>query len=496
MTLKHISGKGFNMRSTHNVVTNFLLNRNSAQENNEGLAFFNDFVRDYYKNDKNLDINSLLSYSDNLKKLIRLIKCMKIDAMPVLEAANCSGMFKTNPELINSRYQSSMVYYYYLLHAAVNCQSDEVVKYLIDKGANPEVLDSMNRRPIDDAIKDHSIRKIALLLIGSLKIKFPSGVSLLPIHIVHELIGLSFPDKSKNMRIKVCGELLSPSFPYKFDFDWDTLRSILYRELLAIQHDEIFCSRKIGQGTYSNVYMGKLDSFKVAIKLCVNDTGNEERICRREADIHCYLQHPNIVKYICKMERYDVFGIVTEYCNYKTLTHCIESNNLSAIRNCLPSFLLQMNAGLKYLHDLGYVHLDFKSDNIFLHQENANTNERRVQIGDFGTMEKEWSIRPYDVTTYLFSSPERFDPSQPYRFQNDIYSLGVILGYMETGEAPWACIEDRAYIVDQVVNYENRFYKSCHMRLEVYELMMWSCEPELEKRPDCKQIENYIKNEF
>lgn len=397
------------------------------QENGLGLTALNYFIYLHYKQDST--VTKLISCTDNLKKLLKLIKRNNINALPVLEAADCYGMFMQNPELINSRYYpGSVLGYYNLLHIAVIFQSDEVVKFLIDRGANPLQYDSENHRPCYYA-------------------RYYNKQSMFPM-----------------------------------------LETIQDKEVIFSLSD------KLGKGTYGKVYKGKIRQTEVAVKLCENAGYAGEERSRYEAKIHGYFQHPNIVKYICTIERYNVFGIVTEYCNNKTLTNFIETNDFATIKKCFPSLVLQMNAGLKYLHGFGYVHLDFTPNNIFLHKQGED--QINLRIGDFGATEMKGEVRPCDVTTYTYCSPERFYNSKPYQFENDFFSFGVVMGYMETRQKPWSGSSKKEDIRPFVIKGERATFNKVRMRKKVAELVVWCWEQNPILRPNCDDIEAYIRKRF
>ena len=177
---------------------------------------------------------------------------------------------------------------------------------------------------------------------------------------------------------------------------------------------------------------------KVAIKT-VNlpahpDAQTKEAIARfrREAQAAGRLSHPNIVAVHDYGETADVAYIVMEYVDGPTLKSLLDKQKrftLSEIHRIMEGLL----AGLQYSHDCGVVHRDIKPANVMLN------SEQRCKIADFGIARIENSDMTQEGTllgTPAYKSPEQFR-GEPVDHRTDIYSSGVMLFQLLTGERPF-----------------------------------------------------------
>ncbi|MGC8475719.1 MAG: serine/threonine-protein kinase [Acetobacteraceae bacterium] len=196
----------------------------------------------------------------------------------------------------------------------------------------------------------------------------------------------------------------------------------------------------LGRGAMGTVYEGwdPVIARRVAIKT-VNlpenpdpDTAEEIARFRREAQAAGRLTHPNIVAVYDYGETKDIAYIVMEYVDGPTLKSVLDKNErftLPDIRRIMDDLL----AGLQFSHDRGVVHRDIKPANVMLN------SERRGKIADFGIARIESSNMTQAGTvlgTPAYMSPEQFR-GEPVDARTDIYSSGVLLYQLLTGERPF-----------------------------------------------------------
>src|SRR5947208_4591895 len=194
----------------------------------------------------------------------------------------------------------------------------------------------------------------------------------------------------------------------------------------------------IGSGGMSTVYRA-FDSVlerRVAIKLMhrdiAADTDQLERF-RREARAVAQLSHPHIVGVIDAGEEDGRPYIVFEYVEGETLKDRIRRLGRLPVDEAI-AYAIEIARALGAAHARHIVHRDVKPQNVLIDEEGS------AKVTDFGiarSLDEEGLTaegRVLGTTDYV--SPEQA-LGQPVTGQSDLYSLGVVLYEMLTGEVPF-----------------------------------------------------------
>ena len=197
----------------------------------------------------------------------------------------------------------------------------------------------------------------------------------------------------------------------------------------------------LGQGGMGAVYKARqpeLDRL-VALKVLAPDTGKDPAFAerfKREARSLARLNHPHIVAVYDFGQAAGLYYFVMEYVDGVDLRQMERAQRL-APREAL-GIVVQICEALQYAHDEGIVHRDIKPENILLDKKG------RVKIADFG-LAKLMAKNPKDFTltqaeqvmgTPHYMAPEQLEHPAEVDQRADIYSLGVVLYEMLTGELP------------------------------------------------------------
>jgi len=178
---------------------------------------------------------------------------------------------------------------------------------------------------------------------------------------------------------------------------------------------------------------------KVPHLKCESDPVSYSRF-HREAEIGAKLDHPFLLKFIPVAQPQSRPYIVTEYLRGRTLAHILQAMCPLPEKDALRIASLVCEA-LQAMHTQGIIHRDLKPDNIMI------CSDRTIRLMDFGLAEP-LSLRHGLLSrlTTIIGTPQYMAPEQVKNTRNDertdIYSLGVILYEMLTGELPFPGEED------------------------------------------------------
>src|ERR1700692_4077173 len=196
----------------------------------------------------------------------------------------------------------------------------------------------------------------------------------------------------------------------------------------------------LGRGAMGTVYEGwdPIIHRKVAIKTVrlpdAADEEAQEELARfkPEGQAAGGLSHANIVGVFDYGETTDIAYIVMEFIDGTSLKAVMDKQERFPIAETLR-VMEQLLAGLHFSHDRGVVQRDIKPANIML------TSGGQVKIADFGIARIESSSMTQAGTvmgTPAYMSPEQF-MGQVVDARSDIYSSGVLLYQLLTGERPF-----------------------------------------------------------
>ncbi len=216
----------------------------------------------------------------------------------------------------------------------------------------------------------------------------------------------------------------------------------------TISHYKVL--EKLGEGGMGVVYKAqdlKLDRH-VAIKfLPQHISSSDEGKARffQEAKAAAALNHPNILGVHEIDEQDGSLFLVMEYIEGQTLRSYIEKlkSGTGIPVNQAIAWTLQVAEGLKAAHGKNIIHRDIKPENIML------TNSGQLKIMDFGLAKLKSNVSITKTGTSLgtlaYMSPEQAQ-GMAADHRSDIWSLGVVLYEMLTGELPFKGEHEAALI--------------------------------------------------
>lgn len=196
--------------------------------------------------------------------------------------------------------------------------------------------------------------------------------------------------------------------------------------------------KSIGEGGMANVYLAYdtiLDR-NVAVKVLRGDLATDEKFVRRfqrEALSASSLSHPNIVEVYDVGEDNGQYYIVMEYIEGCQLKQLLKKRGRLTLSEVID-IMLQITDGLSVAHDAYIIHRDIKPQNIMI------LDSGLVKITDFG-IAMAMNSTQLTQTNSVMGSVHYLPPEQANgkgsTLQSDIYSMGILMYELLTGELPY-----------------------------------------------------------
>ncbi|XP_044228302.1 mitogen-activated protein kinase kinase kinase 21 isoform X1 [Thunnus albacares] len=228
---------------------------------------------------------------------------------------------------------------------------------------------------------------------------------------------------------------------------------------VQIPFSELVLEEIIGVGGFGKVYRGTWKDQEVAVKAARQDPDEDITAAagsvKQEAKLFSMLQHPNIIKLegVCLEE--PNLCLVMEYARGGTLNRVLTGRRIPP--HILVNWAVQIARGMHYLHEeavVPIIHRDLKSSNILLLEtiENDDIGRKTLKITDFG-LAREWhrTTKMSAAGTYSWMAPEVIKSSL-FSKGSDVWSYGVLLWELLTGEVPYRGIDGLAVAYGVAVN--------------------------------------------
>ena len=194
----------------------------------------------------------------------------------------------------------------------------------------------------------------------------------------------------------------------------------------------------IGTGGMADIYKAKdiTEDRIVAVKILKNEFAGSEDFLRRfrnESKAIALLSHPNIVKIYDVGFNEQIQFIVMEYIDGISLAEYIKLQGVLKWKDAVY-FTVQILRALQHAHDRGIVHRDIKSQNVMMLPDGT------IKVMDFGiarfNRETDKTLSEKAIGSVHYISPEQARGEMTDE-KSDIYSVGLMLYEMLTGQKPF-----------------------------------------------------------
>ncbi|HEV8320308.1 MAG TPA: protein kinase [Myxococcota bacterium] len=207
-------------------------------------------------------------------------------------------------------------------------------------------------------------------------------------------------------------------------------------------------TRQLGEGGMGTVYLGEhpLIGKKVALKVLHSDLARDEDIVARfftEARAVCRIGHEHIVDIIDFGKTPEWTYFVMEYLDGEALAATLQREGALPVARAVK-IASQTASALSASHKLGIVHRDLKPENIFITKRGSDVDFVKVLdfgiaklTGDAASSSSHKTRAGVLLGTPYYMSPEQCEGRREIDHRADVYSLGVIIYEMLTGEVPF-----------------------------------------------------------
>ena len=214
-----------------------------------------------------------------------------------------------------------------------------------------------------------------------------------------------------------------------------------------IKHEDVQIGKEIGSGQSGSVHVGTFKNIEVAVKILTRRalTIPELESFKREIYALTVLNHPNLLKFYGYTEE-PPFLILTEYMPNGSVFQILRKSPQFLTPTIRSLIALDVARGLDYLHQRNIIHRDLKSLNVLLDKN------YRAKICDFGMVSVNSSAPKTGlIGTAHWMAPEVLMSSPKYDNKVDVYSYGIFLWELLTGDMPYATLKP-ADIISKVMD--------------------------------------------
>ena len=254
----------------------------------------------------------------------------------------------------------------------------------------------------------------------------------------------------------------------------------------------------IGVGGYGRVYRAKWNGGDVAVKVVPRASWNEE------ANLSQQLRHPNVVSTfiytnntaVSKLddENEETSVIVMEFCDKGGLKAAIEEKVFLEKANPIISWMIMtlkdIAAGVAYLHEIGVLHGDLKTDNVLLCSKSTDVRGFMAKVADFGMSRvfHSWGTTHKSTTVYgtITHVPPELLADGKLSPKTDTYAFGIMMHELYTGLKPFENCHYGQVVASVIKGDRPVFPSTCPVQYSHLAQACWKADKN--ERPEWSEI--------
>ncbi|XP_059280980.1 serine/threonine-protein kinase STY8-like isoform X2 [Lycium ferocissimum] len=246
---------------------------------------------------------------------------------------------------------------------------------------------------------------------------------------------------------------------------------------------------KVASGSSGDLYKGTYCSQEVAIKVLKPEQLNMDILKEfsQEVFIMRKIRHKNVVQFIGACTRAPNLCIVTEYMSRGSIYDFLHKQKGAFKLPTLLKVAADVSKGMNYLHQNNIIHRDLKTANLLMDEHGV------VKVGDFGVarVQAQTGVMTAETGTYRWMAPEVIE-HRPYDHKADVFSFGILLWELLSGEIPYAHLTPLQAAIGVVQQgLRPRIPEHAHPKLVELLEKCWQQDPT--RRPDFSEILDILK---